>query len=129
MSWGTGELAAARAEITRRPDVEATLGQLAGDMRVTFGWPADRSWTFIEQTATVSLDFLDDDEWPFEQRIIEDVQQRMHDEFIDVTWPPCPVHRTHPLWLAADRPWRWECGDVSIPLGQLGDMPEEHPKT
>jgi hypothetical protein len=35
----------------------------------------------------------------YEQRVIDDVQQRLHDEFVDTTWPTCPLHPNHPLLL------------------------------
>jgi hypothetical protein len=30
---------------------------------------------------------------------VEDLEQRLHDTFVDTTWPACPRHRQHPLWL------------------------------
>jgi len=107
------------AEIADRPATEKTLGLLMRDLMATLGWSADGSWKFILETATGSLEFIDDEEWPFEQRVLENTQQRMHDEFVDSAWPQCPLHGTHPLWLADNRPWRWQCADVSIPIGEL----------
>jgi hypothetical protein len=31
--------------------------------------------------------------------VVDDVQQYIHDTFIDTTWPACPRHPNHPLWL------------------------------
>ena len=33
-------------------------------------------------------------------RVAEEVQQWLHDTFLDPTWPACPEHRRHPLWLS-----------------------------
>lgn len=60
----------------------------------------------------------------YEQTVVDDVQQRLHDEFIDTTWPACPIHRSHPLWFAAGN---WRCdqaGRVIAPLGALHDAYE-----
>lgn len=42
----------------------------------------------------------------FEQRVVDHVQQALHDEFIDTTWPACPDHPNHPLWYSDG--W-WGC--------------------
>jgi hypothetical protein len=55
----------------------------------------------------------------FRQRLVEDIQQQIHDEFIDTSWPACPGARNHPLWFA-DGQWRCHTHDVAIPLGELG---------
>lgn len=57
----------------------------------------------------------------FEQRVVDDVQQRMHDEFIDTSWPPCPRHPRHPLWYAAGF---WHCphGGIIAALGELSRL-------
>src|SRR5262245_54592644 len=31
--------------------------------------------------------------------VADDVQQRMHDEHIDTSWPSCPRHPNHPMWI------------------------------
>jgi hypothetical protein len=41
----------------------------------------------------------------YERRVVEDVQQRLHDEFIDTTWPTCPSHPNHPLWYSKGSWW------------------------
>ena len=28
----------------------------------------------------------------FEQQVVDDVQQLLHDTFVDTSWPPCPEH-------------------------------------
>lgn len=54
----------------------------------------------------------------FELQLIEDLQQRLHDEFVDTTWPACPIHRTHPLWYSDG--W-WRCLDAG-PVARLGEL-------
>lgn len=55
-------------------------------------------------------------------RVAEGVQQYLHDCFIDITWPQCPRHPNHPLWLH-DGMWQCERDGVAIsPLGGLGEV-------
>jgi hypothetical protein len=54
----------------------------------------------------------------YEQRVIDDVQQRLHDEFVDTTWPTCPLHPNHPL-LYSGGWWRCPRGGAIAPLGEL----------
>jgi len=54
----------------------------------------------------------------YEQRVIDDVQQRLHDEFVDSTWPTCPLHRNHPLWYS-DGWWRCPRAGAIARLGEL----------
>jgi hypothetical protein len=60
------------------------------------------------------------DESNSEQCVVDDVQQRMHDAFIDTSWPRCPDHPHHPLW---DEGGWWVCeqtGKRVAPLAELG---------
>jgi hypothetical protein len=55
----------------------------------------------------------------FEGRLVNDVQQEIHDLFIDTTWPACPLHSRHPLWYGGGG---WRCeedGAFAAPLGLL----------
>ena len=55
-------------------------------------------------------------------KVVEDVQQRLVDEHIVTTWPGCPVHRRHPLWLG-DGAWHCERDRRLIaPPGELGEV-------
>jgi hypothetical protein len=49
--------------------------------------------------------------------VADDVQQHMHDEFIDTSWPACPRHPHHPM---GSHQGVWSCeGDPIAPLGAL----------
>jgi hypothetical protein len=52
------------------------------------------------------------------------VQQRLHDEFIDTTWPACPEHPSHPLWFDGENWYCEQSGTVVAPLGNCGDRHE-----
>ena len=51
--------------------------------------------------------------------VVEDVQQEFHDLFIDTSWPSCPFHRNHPLWLHGQH---WVCAQNRIPVAPLGRL-------
>jgi hypothetical protein len=55
-----------------------------------------------------------------EGKVIEDVQQVIHDTFVSATWPACPLHLQHPLWF---RDGAWWCDLSSVRVASLGDLP------
>jgi len=56
----------------------------------------------------------------YEDEVVDQVQQRVHDEFIDTTWPACPQHPNHPLWIGDG--W-WRCIAAGTAVAQLGHLP------
>ena len=52
------------------------------------------------------------------------MQQRLHDTFVDTTWPACPLHPHHPLWLddGRDRP-AWRCVTAEVEIAPLDALP------
>ena len=56
----------------------------------------------------------------YERQVVEDVQQRLHDERLDTTWPKCPQHPNHPLWYSDG--W-WACPRNGR-VARLGDLSE-----
>lgn len=55
-------------------------------------------------------------------KLIEDVQQSIHDTFIDTAWPVCPHYHTHPLWYADGSWWCTEDRVAVAPLGELAGV-------
>src|SRR3954467_341916 len=53
------------------------------------------------------------------QRLCDDVQQYFHDCFVDTTWPACPRHSTHPLWLHGES---WYCERDGVEIARLGEL-------
>jgi hypothetical protein len=53
------------------------------------------------------------------QQLVDDVQQNVHDRFIDTTWPACPRHRRHPLWF---RDGAWWCETDDVAVAKLGEL-------
>lgn len=54
----------------------------------------------------------------FEQWLVDEVQQRLHDEFLDTTWPACPLHPNHPLWYSEGW-WRCPHAGAIVRLGEI----------
>jgi len=103
--------------------MDAVVALVAADLRGTLSWTEDRAWTFVQLEADVQATYVDDAGW-LAWHLTENIQQRLHDEFIDTTWPACPIHHRHPLWLNEEDggPWFWRCletGQAIAPLGGL----------
>jgi hypothetical protein len=48
-----------------------------------------------------------------------DLQQYLHDAFVDTTWPSCPHHPNHPLGFSDGM---WRCGKIATPFAPLGGL-------
>lgn len=55
----------------------------------------------------------------YESRVVDEVQQYLHDTFADTTWPACPHHPNHPLWYSDG--W-WRCERTDAPIAKLGSL-------
>lgn len=91
------------------------VGILTADVSATLGPGYD---AMIRECAAVQREFHDQPS-DYIDKVVEDVQQHFHDVFIDTTWPRCPRHPNHPLWLH-DEFWTCEMDRTRIaPLGGL----------
>jgi hypothetical protein len=96
-----------RARIVRLllVDVESTVG---------------RGYEAVVRDSDLIADEFADEVARYRDLLVEDVQQYFHDCFVDTTWPSCPRHPNHPLWLH-DGFWHCERDGVAIAkLGALG---------
>ena len=103
-----------------RHDLAATVGEMNlaityEDGGVSVRTPFFHSWNFVGDAAPVIRALV---------RATEQVQQYLHDEQIDTTWPTCPFHRNHPLWpheVDDDVVWRCErTGRIVCAVGEIG---------
>jgi hypothetical protein len=53
------------------------------------------------------------------EQLVEDIQQQIHDERICTTWPTCPLHGTHPLWV---HDGQWVCERAGAPIAPVGGL-------
>jgi hypothetical protein len=72
----------------------------------------------VADYAAASAHSADGRTW-YMQKVVNDVQQRLHDTFIDVTWPACPRHPTHPLGFQGG--W-WVCPKDRARVAKLGRL-------
>jgi hypothetical protein len=88
---------------------------LSRDLAATIGDGCED--VVVEAAARIRL--FEDDPDNYLHRVVDDVQQSIHDSRIDTTWPACPWHPNHPLWLG-ERGWQCErLGEVAAELGAL----------
>jgi hypothetical protein len=71
------------------------------------------------EEAAARFRLFSDDPADFEQRVVDDVQQYLHDTFVDTTWPACPDHLNHPLWYSEQ--W-WRCEQAGKRVALLGEL-------
>lgn len=67
----------------------------------------------------------DDPGWAtkdYVERVVEDVQQTMHDLFADTSWPRCPKHPHHPLWF---KEGSWTCTSDNVRIAKLGELSDQ----
>ena len=101
----------ARAVALLTNDVEATIG--SGQEYVIRNEASTRR-AFLNEPDTIDRtadEYLD--------MVAEEVQQYFHDCFVDTTWPACPFHRQHPLWLHQGT---WTCEQLQAPVAALGAL-------
>src|SRR3954467_14081789 len=85
-----------------RRDLEATTG--------------DAHAALIEHAIRVNQE-LDID--AIGEKLVADVQQAVHDQFVDSNWPACPVHQRHPLWFHDGACW---CDQTNTRIAALGEL-------
>ena len=75
---------------------------------------------WMEQNADGDAGGVEEVQARYDLKVVDDVQQYLHDVFLDITWPACPRHPHHPLWF---RDGAWWCDADDIALFQLGELP------
>jgi hypothetical protein len=95
-------------------DLTELVSRLERDVARTVG-EAHRGLVHETATRVQQFDIADR-----QAKVVDDVQQALHDEFVDTTWPACPRHARHPLWYR-DRAWWCERDGVAIAF--LGELP------
>jgi hypothetical protein len=102
--------------------------RVAHDLSATLGWDAQQAAAYAEQTIGASFGVAGVEDWiaargSFAVKLAEDVQQQLHDTFVDTTWPTCPLHPRHPLWLDDERSRAvWRCTKSGVDIAPLGSL-------
>jgi hypothetical protein len=111
-----GALSGREAEIFRQMQEQPAIAQLKHDVVATLG---ARFGERVEARARLLLPFS---EWPGDTlatKLVGDVQQEIHDTFVDTAWPHCPSHPNHPLWYDNGA---WRCNQTGDAVAALGDL-------
>jgi hypothetical protein len=90
---------------------------LIGDAQATLG--SGHEWT-IRNSASCVREWEGRSDEDYEEAVVEDFQQYVHDAFVDTTWPACPRHPHHNLWW---KDW-WTCFEDNFPVAKLGELGE-----
>ena len=88
--------------------------ELIADLAVTLGGDHGAR---VHATAARLQAFLDAES--VAGRVVDEVQQQIHDEHICSTWPTCPRHRNHPLWRHGVV---WVCERDGVTVARLGEL-------
>ena len=98
------------------PLPEDVTDLVASDLVATLGWTREQARAVVAPFGNVSE--RDPEHLGFE--VAEEVQQWLHDSFLDTSWPHCPSHPNHPLWLSEEEPFTWHCPKDRVPIVRLG---------
>ena len=95
--------------------------KLVSDLAATSSLGHSRSYSLAIRQARQLLDNGLTPESPeFVSRLVEHVQQTLHDDFIDTVWPACPFHPHHPLWLDDEgRSWTCVTAGVAVAISEV----------
>jgi hypothetical protein len=64
-----------------------------------------------------------DDALTLAANVIGNVQEAVHRELIDTSWPLCPQHQSHPLTIDSELVWRCYREDQDDPAGFMRRVP------
>lgn len=125
---GIDEQALARAAELIAHDLAATLGWEVGQARTEARAVLDHRAGFVptgpawdDLGHATRQEILDD----VVLGAVEDLQQRLHDTFVDTSWPSCVRHPHHPMWLGAGQGGGivWCCPRDHAEIAPLGMLP------
>ena len=101
----------------RGPVPDEILKLVAADVIATLGWSVEEAEALVRENSGAWCAGF-----PRVLLVAEDVQQRLHDDRIDTTWPTCPEHPHHPLRLTDKLPAVWTCPSTGETVGALGGL-------
>lgn len=109
-------------------DVERAVALVARDLTATLGYPPETADGVARREALAAAELMN--QWPDDQvslplflsRVVEETQQWLQDTFLDTTWPACPEHGNHPLWLDDEETPGWACPSSNTTVCRVGEL-------
>ena len=110
--------------------IERAVRLVVDDLVATLGWDRSNAESVVRaeamQWAEPDLSWqFDEPQWngidAFTLKVAEEVQQIIHDNWLDTSWPRCPTHTTHPLWLQ-EQTLEWACPEDGRRYAALGSL-------
>jgi hypothetical protein len=111
-------------------ELAQAVALIVHDVAATLDWNPRRATTFTEEIVGVGvgIDGWDAAWGSYAIKLAEDIQQQLHDTFVDTTWPACPLHPQHPLWLDGEHDRAvWRCTLAAVDIAPLGSLFSEAP--
>jgi hypothetical protein len=102
-------------------EIRIAVDAVAHDVTATLG-EEEQVFQAILSRAEELRAFVEDPH-EFLGTLAGDVQQWLHDTFRDTSWPTCPQHPWHPLWLREDDyPLAWRCSQDDALIAEVGHL-------
>lgn len=115
-----------------REEAKPLLRALMADVTGTLGWRRQIAEQIVNDWAAQVAAWDHTTPVEYAQNVAEGMQQYLHDTFVDTSWPACPEHPHHPLWLhlRPEGSLAWQCdqGTWALPLGGLTPTDPEAPQ-
>ena len=114
-----------------REEAKPLLDLLRADLTGTLGWRRQVAEQIVGDWVDQGIGWATT---PVQlaHSVAEGIQQYLHDTFVDTTWPSCPLHPNHPLFLhlLPDDRLMWECESSTwaTPLGTRTPSDPNAPK-
>lgn len=96
---------------------DEALNLVVADLTATLGWSQEEAEDFVLQNAHEYETGV-----PRVVTLAESVQQRLHDDRVNTSWPACPEHPNHPLRLSRTLPAVWVCPSTGKTVCALGEL-------
>jgi hypothetical protein len=106
-------------------ELRAAADALISDILTTLPWTRDRAEQSVRLEAAV-VGEVSHERGTYAWWLVEHMQGHIHHEG-ESTWPTCPRHKSHPLWLRhEDAPdYWWVCRADNVAIAHLGELPTD----
>lgn len=106
-------------------DRDAALELFVDDLVSTLGWSRGEARKRVRARSATRADAVDTESGgEHALAVAADLQADLHDDPDTSTWPACPTHLNHPLWLQPEHSpgAAWTCPTTRLPVARLGEL-------